>query len=258
MAYNNFAYTARVDSKNKQPDGDAADNTYWSFAGPAQQSFNVSAYTKLLNGSSSTLAGPFVEWYDEQGTFITASNDGGGYGQGFFQRFNEPTPTLAGDRSFSSRWTWDGSNAWQTSGTWVVSDGMLSPITPSTTPYKLYALNTIPWGIPIGDQRFYITFMSRPRLGSGAEHGLVIRSNSDASSFWMASRTRLTKTVGGTITVLAVWQEIPDGGRIYIHHASNLIEVYQYVGPGMAPRKLASVAQATPDGAHFGLLERSL
>jgi hypothetical protein len=258
VAFNNFAYKARVDSRNKQPDGDAADSTYWSFAGAAQQTFTVSAYTKLLAGSTSTLARPFVEWYDEQGNLITTINDGGVYSQGFFQRFNEPAPTLAGDKSYASPWTWSGSGAWATSGTWVVSDGMLSPITPSTTPYKVWALNSIPMGTPIGDQRFYITFMSRPRLGSAAEHGIVFRSNSDASSFWMASRTRLTKTVSGTITVMASWPEIPDGGRLYVSHASNLIEIYQYVGPGVAPTKLASVTQATPDGAFFGLLERSL
>jgi hypothetical protein len=259
VAYNNFAYIARVDSRNKQPDGDAADNTNWTFAGSAQQSFTVSAYTKLLAGTTSSLARPFVEWYDEQGNLVTTNYYQAAVGQAFFQRFNEPNPNLSGDRSYSINSSlWLTPSAWTTSGTWVVTDGMLSPVTPSTTPYKVWALNTIPWGTPIGDQRLFITFMSRPRLGSGAEHGIAFRCNSDASSFWMASRTRLTKTVSGTITVMATWPEIPDGGRIYVNHAASLIEVYQYVGPGVAPRKLASVAQATPDGAFFGLLERSL
>jgi phage tail-like protein len=256
VAYNNFAYVARVDCQNKKPDGDAADNTYWSFAGSAQQSWTVSAYTKLLAGTTSSTARAYVDWYDAQGQLITTISDGVPYSQGFFQRFNEPNSNLNGDRSYSTSWA--EASAWTTSGTWVVSDGMLSPITPSTTTYKVWALTPIPWGTPIGDLRFYLTFMSRPRRGTGAEHGIIFRSDSAATSFWMASRTRLTKTVNGTVTVMATWPEIPDGGRIYVQHAANLIEVYQYTAPGVAPRKLASVAQATPDGALFGLLERSL
>ncbi|MFL4491761.1 phage tail protein [Streptomyces sp. VTCC 41912] len=259
VAFNNFAYIARIDSRSQQPHGDAADTSYWTFAGSAQQSFTVSAYTKLLTGTTSSVARPFVEWYDEQGRLVTTIYDQRTVGQGFFQRFNEPNPNLNGDKSYSSNSSiWRTPSAWMTSGTWVVSDGMLSPVTPSTTPYTVWALNAIPWGAPIGDQRLFVTFMSRPRLGSGAEHGIVFRCTSDASSFWMASRTRLTKTVGGTITVMATWPEILDGGRIYVNHVGTLIEVYQYVGPGVAPRKLASVSQAAPDGAYFGLLERSL
>ncbi|WP_234365694.1 phage tail protein [Streptomyces sp. RTd22] len=256
VAFNNFAYVARVDSRNKQPDGDAADNTHWSFAGSAQQSWTASAYTKLLAGATSSLARPFIDWYDEQGNLVTTVNDGAVYSQTFFQRFNEPNSNFSGDRSYSTRWS--SPSAWTTSGTWVVSDGMLSPVTPSSTPYTIWALNQMPGAAPIGDWRFYITFMSRPRRGSAAEHGIVFRSNSNATSFWMASRTRLTKTVSGTVTVMATWPEIPDGGRIYVNHASNLVEVYQYTAPGIAPKRLASISQTTPDGTYFGLLERSL
>ncbi|MFK0015762.1 hypothetical protein [Streptomyces sp. NPDC091027] len=257
VAYNNFAYTAMVNSRNRQPDGDAQDNTYWQFDGPAQQSWTASAYTKLLAGTSSTGAKVFFDWYDDNGSLITTVT--AGTSEGFFQRFSEPVASLSGDRSYTTGWTWDGSGgAWATSGTWVVSDGILSPITPSTTPYTRWALNHIPWGLPIGDLRFYITFMTRPRLGAGAEQGIVFRSDGTATNFWLASRTRLTKNVGGVITVMATWPEIPDGGRIFVHHASSLIEVYKYVGPGVAPTKLASVAQATPDGVSFGVMERSL
>ncbi|ORT58180.1 phage tail protein [Streptomyces sp. CB03238] len=257
VAYNNFTYTAMTSSRNREPDGDAADNTYWQFDGPAQRMWTASAYTKLLAGTTSTTAKLFLDWYDAQGNLITTVT--GATPSGFFQRFDEPTTTLSGDRSYSTDWLWDSSGAWSTSGTWVVSNGVLSPVTPSTTPYTRWALNTIPTGAaPNGDLRFYITFMTRPRLGAGAEQGMIFRSDNTAANFWMASRTRLTKNVNGAVTVMATWPEIPDGGRIYVHLAAGLIEVYRYVSPGVAPVKIASVAQATPDGGGFGLMERSL
>lgn len=258
VAFNNFAYTALADSRNAQPDGDATDTTFWQYAGPAQQNFTASAYTASLSGATGISARAFIDWYDAQGTAICTVTDGEPWSSGFFQRFDEPTVSLHGTKGYSSAWEWDGSGAWTTSGTWVVSDGMLSAIVPSTTPYKVWALQSIPWGTPIGDLKFFITFMSRPRLGSAAEQGIFFRSDASTTNFWLASRTRLTKTAGSTITTMATWPEIPDGGRIYVSHTGSLIEVYQYVGPGTAPKKLASVAQAAPDGACFGLMERSL
>ncbi|MGD6750328.1 hypothetical protein [Streptomyces sp. BH105] len=258
VAYQNFAYVARLTSKNRQPDGDAQDTTYWEYAGTAQPSWTASAYTRLLSGASTTAARVFIDWYDVQGKLITTTIDNGGTSIGFYQRFAEPINNLSGDRSYSTSWAWDSGGAWKTSGTWIVSGGVLTPLAPAAAPYKMWAINTIPWGTPIGDLRMYLTFMTRPRLGAAAEHGLVFRCDTTASNFWMASRTRLTKTVAGTTTVVATWPEVPDGGRIYVNHATNLIEVYQYTAPGVAPKRLASVDQATPDGPYFGLMERSL
>ncbi|MFD6934631.1 carbohydrate-binding protein [Streptomyces goshikiensis] len=260
VAYNNFAYTALADSRNKQPDGDAGDNTFWQYSGPAQRNFTASAYTASLSGATGVTARAFIDWYDAQGTPICTVTDGLPWSSGFFQRFDEPLPSLHGTKGYSTGWTgtWDGSDAWTTSGTWAVSNGILSPIVPSSTPYKVWARHSVPWGTPLGDLKFYVTFMSRPRLGAGAEQGIFFRSDSNLSAFWMASRTRLTATSGTTITTVATWPEVPDGGRIFVSHTASLIEVYQYRRPGLAPKKLASVPQASPNGACFGLLERSL
>ncbi|MET9119961.1 hypothetical protein [Streptomyces sp. NPDC004528] len=260
VAYNNFAYTALANSVSQQPTGEAADTSYWQYAGPAQQTWTAAAYTRMLSGTGGSLARAFIDWYDAQGNLVTSVTDGPPWGGSFLQRFDEPMVSLAGQKGYNATgWVWDGSGAWTTSGTWVVSGGMLSPVVPSTTPYTVWAMNTIPWGTPIGDLKFHTTFMTRPRLGAGAEQGIVFRSDNSASNFWMASRTRLTKNFQGTPPqVFGSWPEIPDGGRIYVSHTSTTIEVYQYVGPGIAPKKLASTPTNTPDGAFFGVMERSL
>lgn len=252
VEYQGQRYTASASSQGIAPTGHPTDNSVWAWVDSAIDVYTASAWTSLFGGSSTGSRSLYIEWYDANGALITSIS---------------PTPNTAADLLVpfarnSSDLAADTGSAVDTNGLLWANPSTDTPAASSGIAYwatrndasltgRHLVINYSQADISAG-----ITFMTQPP--SAVEHGLLFRWSSK-SNFWAASRTRLTKTVGGTLTVVASWAALPDGARLFVNVQGSAIAVYAYQGPGLAPVQLASVTDSALNTAtRYGIFERAI
>lgn len=251
VQYQGQRYTASADSHGVAPTGRPTDNLSWAWTDTAQDTYCASCYTAVYGGSTTSSRSMYIEWYDSTGTLITTLNPSTNPGFDLFVPFAHDSANLVTDLGAQLELA---GSSWTTTST-------DTPVAYSGLAYWGTRTDASVNGRHLtvdyhqSNASAGLTFMTAPP--TGIEHGLLFRWIS-TSNFWAASRTRLTKTVSGTLTTVASWTALADGSRIFITLSGSVITVYSYQGPGLAPIQLATVTDsALSTNTQFGIFERA-
>lgn len=255
VQYRGQLYTASVANLGSPPTGQPTDNTTWAWMSTAQDAYCASAWTKYYSG---TAGGGnrhiYISWFDASGNNITTLYPRTVSGQPClyvpFARNTSDLTTDPGMKLATNGLAWTSSSAIDKA---AVASGMAYWSTRSDT---AVTGRHVTLGYDRANINIGLTFMTA--APTNVEHGIVFR-RSDANNFWTASRTRLTKTVAGALTVVASWTALSDGARIYVSASGSTITVFKYQGAGLAPIQLATTTDSFNSTAlNVGLFERAM
>lgn len=250
VQYQGQTYVASAGSHGLPPTGRPTDNLVWAWSDSAQNAYTASAWTNLYGGGTTTTSrSMYIEWYDAAGTLITTT--GPSSGADILSTFAHDSANLVTDPGAIQEL--DG-------GTWATTSTDV-PVSYSGLAYWGTRADTNVTGrhlttdYGVANTSVGITFVTPPPPGT--EQGLLMRWGS-TTNFWAASRTRLTKTIAGTLTTVASWAALPDGSRIFATLQGSVITIFRYQGPGLAPVQLATTTDsALSTNSKFGIFERA-
>lgn len=201
VTYNSQPFIALRASYNAIPPYGTigSDSTEWApISWGSRYRICTSAY---CTGSTAVPVYPFVEWYDDQGNYITrivARNQTPG-SVVFPNSFAFDSFTNGANTSISGRLTDDGSGTWiQEAGTFKLSQYNNGSVYPSVTGQRTYAL--ISSGV--ANTQVGVTLLTAPEAGQS--EGLVLRWTDD-THYIRASATDIRTNNGGTWTTLGTY-----------------------------------------------------
>lgn len=151
-----------------------------------------------FTGTSATVITPFIEWYDENGNFITRIFS---RGPGTQSSPALPESLIYDSFTFGSGNTISGRITDDTSTTWSVQTGgfTVSPFGNGCAyPTATRSIATVNYGSPNGQAG--LTIVTEPNAGQST--GLVFRWSSN-SNYWRCDQATLKKNVNGTLTTVA-------------------------------------------------------
>ncbi|MFF8283352.1 hypothetical protein ACF06W_11585 [Streptomyces albus] len=281
VAWRGHLYEAALPSLGIFPTGYATNNRWWRWRGVNAQRYTFSLYHNRTATAPGADVRLFINFYNSYGAFGGAALVGSD-SQLLFDRFeleNHQVPIGTGAPPTGYSRPAPGQMGvpipWTASrGTWESTRGVVRPTTSGAESLAEQQAGRVLWfdrtwvysSVPPGQQGevAYVTLMSEPDTTAGVtEHGIVFRYS--ATSYWLASRDRLTYTVltmasgavtAVTVTDVATWPHVQSGERMRVRsRAADILVEARY--PGQAWRTLAAVTDSRASTATgWGLLER--
>lgn len=180
--------------------------------------------SSYCTGSTAVQVFPFVEWYDDQGSYITrvvARNQTPG-SVVFPNNFAFDSFTAQATGNISGRVSDDGSGTWvQQAGTFNLSAFNNGSVYPAVTAQRTYA--TMNSGV--ADTKVGVTFLTSPVPAQ--TQALVLRWTDD-THYIRAGRVNLRTNNGGVLTVLGTYSTpFSDGDRMTVTMNGTAIQVFR-------------------------------
>jgi hypothetical protein len=262
-------YQATFSTTNTSPSGYQFDSRGWRWIGREQGVYTASVYYQRQSPTASTQVSAYINWFGPQDNLLMTSSllqypqlfdhfgtDGpiGGTDPGTY-----PAATQYGN-PFPITWIDCG-------GPWRVDNNVVhTTYPPVRVSHQILALSELAYGTSVGSDLIgvYVTFVSAPQ-DPNREQGIIFNLDITNRTYWMASRTRLTKnTYNSTFTTTTItpvgsaWTYIPDGQRIRITVTGTTLAGYVASGVGTETQLFNVTDSFSSTGTLHGIGERPM
>src|SRR3569623_381446 len=275
VSVNENVYQAIYPTTGVSPSGYRTDSRGWRWVRSESAAYTASVYyARKLANSPASQVNATISWYDAHNNDLL----GGSPLRAVqyppqFDRF-----TIDGPVGGTAPTSWPLIPAYSNpqpvtwidaGGPWRVDNGICHTVYPPVRASgqlllmdeRSFGFTTSPAGV-----RLHVTFVRKP-FDPTREQGLVFRADLSARTYWMMSRTRLTKNTYAadysSVTVTQVgssWAELPDNSRVLMTTSvgSNAYTGYA-VNPDGSSTMLFTVTDAFSNtGLYHGLGERPM
>lgn len=229
VSVNGNIYEATQISSDASPSGYRKDSRGWRWIGPEQALYTASAYYQRQSPTLTTLAQAAINWFGPTNNLLNGGVPLEAYlYPTLFDRFDVDGP-IGGTAPSSYpvipaygnpvpiTWISEG-------GPWNVDYGFVHTVYPATyAAGQLLVMSEGVYGASITSRILYLFgTLVRQSFDPNRETGMVFNLDPVARTYWMASRTRLTKNTYAadfstvSITQVTTWPELPDNSRLTI------------------------------------------
>lgn len=225
-------YEALFTTMNVAPSGYRWDSRGWRWISSEAQAYTASVYYQRQAPTASTQVECDILWYDSQDNQISAIS-ARPYPP-LYDQFELDGPLGGAEPSYPVQPQYANPFAisWvDMGGPWRVDNGILHTTYPAVHPYgEILVMSDLAYGSSLasGDAYEYawVTFVSQS-YNTSLEQGLVFRLDPVGRTYWMMSRTRLTKNTYAadfssvTVTPVTTWAALPDNTRVQVRAQWN-------------------------------------
>lgn len=224
---NGNLYEALYTSVDVSPSGYRTDSRGWRWVGTEAQTYTTSVYYQRQAPTASTQVECDTLWYDSQDNLLAAI--GARPYPPLYDTFELDGPVGGTEPSYPVQPQY--ANPFPISwvdmgGPWRVDNGILHTTYPAVNASgELLVMSELAYGSSptSGDplEWAWVTFVSQS-FNTNLEQGLVFRLDPVGRTYWMLSRTRLTKNTYAadfssvTITPVTTWSALPDNTRVAV------------------------------------------
>jgi len=232
-------FIAPAGSQGAAPPPTPDSNSAWEFSTGAGFTGQLASFYVAGSPYAATVyAG--IEWYDAGGSLIAVP---GGMTPGgavvalpCYQRLAAPIPEMNASSGNTLGLTWTANPV----GYWQITGGVLvkNPSWSGAQKIKLLYVADTRADCCVGQ-----TAQSDVTNPSVEDNGILFRL-SDASNYWMCSRSKVQKMTAGVLSTAATYTRLPTGSRYYVQAVGSTIRVYAYPGSSGAPTLVTTVSDS--------------
>jgi hypothetical protein len=266
---NGSIYEALYASINVAPSGYRIDSRGWRWISDEAVAYAASVYYQRQSPTASTQVECDIVWYDSQDNALVAI--GARPWPPLYDEFQLDGPIGGTEPSYPTQaqyanpfpisWIDEG-------GPWRVDDGILHTTYPAVhASGELLVMSELAYGSLPGSsdplEWAWVTLVSQS-YNTNLEQGLVFRLDPVARTYWMLSRTRLTKNSYAsdfssvTITPVTTWTALPDNTRVgvQVQWGTGNITGFAYTASGTNTTLFTVTDTFSQSGHYFGVGER--
>lgn len=261
-------YEALYTTIDVAPSGYRTDTRGWRWIGSEAMAYTTSAYYQRQGPTASTQVECDTIWYDSQDNALATI--GARPWPPLYDSFELDGPVGGTEPSYpvQSQFANPFPISWvDMGGPWRVDNGVLHTTYPAVHPYgEILVMSELAYGsTPAADFEWaWVTLVSQS-YNTNLEQGLIFRLDPVGRTYWMMSRTRLTKNTYAadfssvTITPVTTWAPLPDNSRIAVQafYGTGNYAGWVYTPDGSGNTLFVVVGDSFSLGGHyFGVGER--